>query len=107
VPNEKKNIDKAPRDALPAARANSCIVCRGPQGIKPFRSPTIKGDLKELPFAQNAGSRRLIFLKKLNPAKLKPITIMNIPAKICMPALAAMDMENIEPTAPTSPPRMV
>ncbi len=40
IPIENINIDNAPTPALPVPNAKNCIVCKGPQGIKPLRSPT-------------------------------------------------------------------
>ena len=44
VPKLKQSILSPPRRALPLASASSSILCKGPQGIKPFRRPTQKGD---------------------------------------------------------------
>ena len=44
VPKLKQSILSPPRRALPLASASSSILCKGPQGIKPFRRPMQKGD---------------------------------------------------------------
>jgi hypothetical protein len=83
VPSPKMNIEDAPLKKLPEAKAYNCMVCKGPQGIKPFSKPTIRGlDFLFEDLQLVNGSFKFIPLNNLKPDILKPIIIIKRPASI-------------------------
>ena len=86
VPRLNSSIERAPANGLPEASATICMDCRGPHGMNPLSSPTIRG-LLFLAFS-------MLTLRAINPGTLgcnlrshgnrpsifMPMTTMNTPA---------------------------
>ena len=109
VPRAKTSMDSPPIHQLPAERGHSCMACRGPQGISPFRRPMTS---EPFPFPSRAisppsplgrwGVRRR---RKPNPpSRFSAITSMNAAANSCTAALAPSEKLMTVPSAPTAQP---
>ncbi|MNV45962.1 hypothetical protein D3C71_1377760 [compost metagenome] len=112
VPREKTSMERAPWTILPVPSAYSCIICKGPQGIKALSMPTEKGPRPEAPFRitlnANEGMLKLNLRKTLNnPNRLNPIIIMNRPPMRGMIPRQIPGNWKTWPIPPASPPKSV
>ena len=83
------------------------MVCKGPQGIRPFNKPTAKGVFVFVAIEKVGSGMFIYFRNRANPVMFSPIIIINMPANTAIPAIKLMDRDNTEPSAPTTPPSTV
>jgi hypothetical protein len=112
VPRLKRNMDSAPANRLPVPSAYTCMVCRGPQGMRPLSRPTTNGPLPEaaVDSLRPAKPGRRTFRRESQgkiPSIRTPRKSMKAPASTGITPLRAVERLNREPTAPTMPPMIV
>jgi hypothetical protein len=109
VPILNINIENAPAKKLPVPKAYNCMDCNGPQGMRPFKSPTISGPCCFLPLliflAINLGILGFIFFSHGKMLSiLSPIITIKTPANMPIIPLVVLEKLTAEPKAPTNPP---